>query len=118
VLALLPLYQLLCAGVGPAASISAVMCRCWPCCLYISCYMQVLALLPVYLLQICYGMNSGFPAILTPQLRYFNFSQKCKIGIIQYLVRKEIFDVVRHGKRYILELCLLCFNIYPAVGCI
>ncbi|XP_023343548.1 facilitated trehalose transporter Tret1 [Eurytemora carolleeae] len=30
---------------------------------------QVLALLPVYLLQICYGMNSGFPAILTPQLR-------------------------------------------------
>lgn len=30
---------------------------------------QVVALLPVYLLQICYGMNSGFPAILTPQLR-------------------------------------------------
>jgi len=30
---------------------------------------QMLALAPVYLLQICYGMNSGFPAILTPQLR-------------------------------------------------
>jgi len=29
---------------------------------------QVLSLLPVYLLQLCYGMNSGFPAILTPQL--------------------------------------------------
>ena len=30
---------------------------------------QILALVPVYLLQICYGMNTGFPAILTPQLR-------------------------------------------------
>jgi len=30
---------------------------------------QACALLPVYLLNICYGMNSGFPAILTPQLR-------------------------------------------------
>ena len=30
---------------------------------------QLLALIPVYLLQICYGMNTGFPAILTPQLR-------------------------------------------------
>lgn len=29
---------------------------------------QILALLPVYLLQVCYGMNSGYPAILTPQL--------------------------------------------------
>ena len=28
----------------------------------------MLSLLPVYLLQLCYGMNSGFPAILTPQL--------------------------------------------------
>ena len=32
-------------------------------------FLQVLALIPVYLLQICYGMNTGFPAILTPQLR-------------------------------------------------
>jgi len=29
---------------------------------------QGLCLLPVYLLQLSYGMNSGFPAILTPQL--------------------------------------------------
>jgi len=29
---------------------------------------QVLALLPVYLLQISYGMNTGYPAIVTPQL--------------------------------------------------
>jgi len=29
---------------------------------------QALCLLPVYLLQLSYGMNSGFPAILTPQL--------------------------------------------------
>jgi hypothetical protein len=28
-----------------------------------------MALLPVYLLQICYGMNTGYPAIMTPQLR-------------------------------------------------
>ena len=27
------------------------------------------AILPVYLLQICYGMTSGYPAIMTPQLR-------------------------------------------------
>ena len=40
-------------------------------CTYIDLYLflQVLALVPVYLLQICYGMNTGFPAILTPQLR-------------------------------------------------
>jgi hypothetical protein len=25
-------------------------------------------LLPIYLLQFTYGMNTGFPAILTPQL--------------------------------------------------
>merc|ERR550532_2993440 len=30
---------------------------------------QIYALIPVYLLQICYGMNTGYPAILTPQLR-------------------------------------------------
>ena len=27
-----------------------------------------MALIPVYLLQFCYGMNQGYPAILTPQL--------------------------------------------------
>ena len=27
-----------------------------------------MALLPVYLLQFSYGMNQGYPAILTPQL--------------------------------------------------
>ena len=31
--------------------------------------LQIFALIPVYLLQICYGMNTGYPAILTPQLR-------------------------------------------------
>ena len=30
--------------------------------------MQALAILPLYLLQLCYGMQSGFPAVLTPQL--------------------------------------------------
>ena len=30
--------------------------------------LKVLALVPVYLLQFCYGMNQGYPAILTPQL--------------------------------------------------
>lgn len=30
---------------------------------------QIYALVPIYLLQFCYGMNTGFPAILTPQLR-------------------------------------------------
>ena len=34
-----------------------------------SSHFQILALVPVYLLQLCYGMNTGFPAILTPQLR-------------------------------------------------
>ena len=29
---------------------------------------QVLSLLPVYLLQVSYGMNTGYPAIVTPQL--------------------------------------------------
>ena len=30
--------------------------------------MQLLALVPIFLLQFTYGMNTGFPAILTPQL--------------------------------------------------
>ena len=30
--------------------------------------LQLLALVPVFLLQFTYGMNTGFPAILTPQL--------------------------------------------------
>jgi len=29
---------------------------------------QIVSLLPLYLLELCYGMNSGFTAILTPQL--------------------------------------------------
>ena len=29
---------------------------------------QLLAILPVYTLQLCYGMSSGYPAITTPQL--------------------------------------------------
>ena len=28
-----------------------------------------MALVPVYLLQFCYGLHTGYPAILTPQLR-------------------------------------------------
>ena len=30
--------------------------------------LQAVAILPIYLLQLCYGMQSGFPAVLTPQL--------------------------------------------------
>ena len=30
---------------------------------------QILCLGPLYILQLSYGMNSGFPAILTPQLK-------------------------------------------------
>jgi hypothetical protein len=30
--------------------------------------LQAVAILPLYLLQLCYGMQSGFPAVLTPQL--------------------------------------------------
>ena len=37
--------------------------------LFVFSFEQVMALLPVYLLQICYGMNTGYPAIMTPQLR-------------------------------------------------
>jgi hypothetical protein len=29
---------------------------------------QFLAILPVYILQLCYGMSSSFPAITTPQV--------------------------------------------------
>ena len=31
-------------------------------------FLQLLAILPVYILQLCYGMSSGYPAITTPQL--------------------------------------------------
>ena len=30
---------------------------------------QMVFLIPMYILQLSYGMHSGFPAILTPQLR-------------------------------------------------
>ena len=30
---------------------------------------QLLAISPVYILQLCYGMSGAFPAITTPQLR-------------------------------------------------
>ena len=30
---------------------------------------QMIFLIPMYILQLSYGMHSGFPAILTPQLR-------------------------------------------------
>ena len=29
---------------------------------------QFVAISPVYILQLCYGMSSGYPAIVTPQL--------------------------------------------------
>ena len=31
-------------------------------------FKQVIALLPLFALDVCYGMNNGFPAILAPQL--------------------------------------------------
>ena len=31
-------------------------------------FLQIFALLPLFLLDLCYGMSNGFPAILTPQL--------------------------------------------------
>ena len=33
---------------------------------------QFLAMSPLYILNLCYGMISGFPAILTPQLKDIN----------------------------------------------
>ena len=30
---------------------------------------QLVAVLPVYVLQLCYGMSSGYPAITTPQVQ-------------------------------------------------
>ena len=34
-----------------------------------SMWKQLFAVLPVYILQFCYGMSSGYPAITTPQVR-------------------------------------------------
>ena len=51
---------------------------------------QVISLLPVYLLQISYGMNTGYPAIITPQLEEpcseFNITadQESWIGICSF----------------------------------
>ena len=36
--------------------------------LHLDTLLQIISLLPVYILQICYGMNSGYPAIATAQL--------------------------------------------------
>ena len=36
--------------------------------LHLDTLFQIISLLPVYILQICYGMNSGYPAIATAQL--------------------------------------------------
>ena len=38
------------------------------CLLMVKQILQATAILPLYLLQLCYGMQSGFPAVLTPQL--------------------------------------------------
>ncbi len=38
-------------------------------CIYYCIAKQLSALLPVYLLQLCSGLNTGFPAVLTAQLR-------------------------------------------------
>ena len=51
--------------------------------------MKVVSLLPVYLLQLCYGMNSGFTAILGPQL-----SEQCSeftitLDQLSWIVRQQ-----------------------------
>lgn len=54
---------------------------------------QILSLLPVYLLQINYGMNSGYPAIVTPQLGepcsefQITMNQESWIGELSFLSR-------------------------------
>ena len=51
---------------------------------------QIVSLLPLYLLELCYGMNSGFTAILTPQLwgdcAEFDISLDQLSWIGQYLI--------------------------------
>ena len=53
---------------------------------------QVISLLPVYLLQISYGMNTGYPAIITPQLEEpcseFNITADQESWIGMYLFTK------------------------------
>ena len=53
---------------------------------------QLVFLIPMYILQLSYGMHSGFPAILTPQLRDKNcdrfiidYNEESWIGMYKYL---------------------------------
>ena len=56
--------------------------------------LQVLSLLPVYLLELCYGMNSGYTAILTPQVDIYNI-YNVYIHFLQYLqyLKYNIYNI-------------------------
>ena len=58
---------------------------------------QMVSLLPVYLLELCYGMNSGFTAILTPQL--YGDCAEFQVSLDQLSwVGEQLTDLLRSAK--------------------
>ena len=57
---------------------------------------QYFAVLPVYVLQFCYGMSSAFPAVTTPQLSMdcalfpISSEEESWIGKIQFFYKKIV----------------------------
>ena len=78
---------------------------------------QLLAISPVYFLQVCYGMSGAFPAILTPQLTQdcalFTVSddQESWIGESTQTEKTKLFRFVRENlrpKSQFLKAIFLC----------
>ena len=61
----------------------------------------MLSLLPVYLLELCYGMNSGYTAILTPQVHIYNI---CNIYLVYIIYNIYIPQLYGHCSELAVDL--------------
>ena len=69
---------------------------------------QVMAISPVYCLQVCYGMSSAFPAILTPQL-----TQDCALFTITDDQESWIGESSQSQLKDCQEGCLIRISLRP-----
>ena len=68
---------------------------------------QLVAVLPVYVLQFCYGMSSGYPAITTPQVQGWSAGNIIMWTIFQLQMDCGKFQITDEEESWIGYSCWL-----------
>ena len=66
---------------------------------------QLLVILPVYVLQLCYGMSSGYPAITTPQVKGWSANNRLLRTFLQLQMDCGKFQIPDEEESWIGSSC-------------